>query len=109
MNRFRRRVYIKPTPTDLRKGFKGLYGLVVNTPQADILRGDVFVFLNRRRTLVKTLLWDGTGFRLTIKILSRGRFADLFRLEEKKFIAVSNQGLEYLLSGAPLHRVFRPK
>ena len=109
MNRFRRRVYIKPTATDLRKGFKGLYGLLNNAVQGDILRGDVFVFLNRRRTLVKTLQWDGTGFRLTIKILSRGRFADLFRLEEEAFITVSNQGLEHLLSGAPTYRVFRPK
>ena len=109
MNRFRRRVYIKPTPTDLRKGLNGLYAIVTNAYQADILRGDTFVFINRRRTLLKTLRWDGTGFLMTIKILAKGRFADLFCLEEDGLVSVSQRWLSFLLSGAPLYSVFRHK
>jgi transposase len=28
----------------------------------DILRGDLFVFFNRRRTQVRVLFWDRTGY-----------------------------------------------
>lgn len=103
------RIFIKPTPTDLRKGFNGLYGIVTNAFRADILLGDTFVFINRRRTLLKTLRWDGTGFLVTIKILAKGRFADLFCLAENGPVSVSQRGLSFLLSGAPLHSVFRAK
>ena len=53
------------------------------TPQMRILVGDldhdpfcgwVFVFRNRRATAVKALVYDGQGFWLNHKRLSRGRF-----------------------------------
>jgi transposase len=55
------RVWAYPHPADLRKGYNGLYGLVKEGLGRDPLSGDLFPFVNRRRTTCKVLLWDGTA------------------------------------------------
>ena len=61
--------------TDMRKGFDGLAGIVRNHLAADPLSGDVFVFVNRSRTQVRLLFFDGDGFVMIAKRLERGTFA----------------------------------
>lgn len=73
------RVFACPRPADLRKGYDGLYGLVTTTMGGDVLSGDVFLFVNRRRDTCKVLVWDGTGLCIFQKRLERGRFAALWR------------------------------
>jgi len=73
------RVFAFPQPADLRKGFNGLYGLVRNGLDRDPLSGDLYLFVNRRRTGCKILLWDGTGLCILMKRLERGKFAALWR------------------------------
>ena len=58
----------------MRKGFDGLSGLVKSGLGRDPLSGDVFVFVNRRRTHIKLLVWDRTGFVVYYKRLERGTF-----------------------------------
>jgi transposase len=58
----------------MRKGFDGLSGLVINEMGKDHLSGDAYIFINKRRTLVKMLLWDRTGFVIYYKKLSSGTF-----------------------------------
>jgi transposase len=72
-------VYACPRPTDLRKGYDGLYGLVKQGLGRDPLSGDLFLFVNRHRTGCKVLVWDGTGLCIFQKRLERGRFAPLWR------------------------------
>lgn len=43
------RYYLYREPTDMRKGFDGLAGLVVGCMKRFLLSGEVFIFLNRRR------------------------------------------------------------
>ena len=73
------RVWAKPSPTDLRKGFNGLYALVESELRKDPLSGALFLFVNRKRTGCKVLFWDGTGLCILQKRLERGRFAKLWR------------------------------
>lgn len=73
------RVWAWPRPTDLRKGYDGLYALVRNDMRRDPLCGDLFLFVNRNRTHCKILHWDGTGLCLYAKRLEQGRFAKLWR------------------------------
>ncbi len=59
----------RPGPT-----LHGLSGLVRSELKRDPLSGDVFIFLNRRRTHIKLLVWDRSGFVLYYKRLEEGTF-----------------------------------
>jgi len=61
-------------PTDMRKSFDGLSGLVKNQLCRDPRSGDVFLFINKSRDKIKLLHWDGGGYTLYYKRLERGRF-----------------------------------
>lgn len=50
-----RRILAYREPVDLRKSFPGLVGLVKGVLGEDPLSGSIFVFINRRGTLIKTL------------------------------------------------------
>ncbi|MBW2525113.1 MAG: IS66 family insertion sequence element accessory protein TnpB [Deltaproteobacteria bacterium] len=68
------RYWLYRTPADMRKSFDGLCGLVTSELGRDPLSGEVFVFVNRRRTHVKLLVWDRSGFVLYYKRLEQGTF-----------------------------------
>jgi len=68
------RYFLYHAPTDMRKGFAGLSGLVRQHLDQELLSGDVFIFINRRRDRIKLLMWDQTGFALYYKQLERGTF-----------------------------------
>lgn len=68
------RIYVATTPTSLRRSFEGLSNEVRTVLAADPVSGHVFLFLNRRRTQVKLLLWTRGGFTIVHKRLERGRF-----------------------------------
>ncbi|MCB9302619.1 MAG: IS66 family insertion sequence element accessory protein TnpB [Lewinellaceae bacterium] len=70
----RNRYFLYRSATDMRKGFDGLSGVVRNSLGMDPLSGDVFIFLNRRRTHMKLLVWEESGFVVYYKRLERGRF-----------------------------------
>ena len=59
---------------DMRKSFDGLSGLVSNELGRDPLSGEVFIFLNRHRNLIKLLHWESGGFVMYYKRLETGRF-----------------------------------
>jgi transposase len=61
-------------PADFRKGIDGLAGVCRRVLQADPFGGSVFIFRNRKGTSIKVLLYDGQGFWLCQKRLSKGRF-----------------------------------
>ena len=65
-------LYMKPT--DMRKGFEGLGGLVRSQMGSSPTDGSVYIFINRRRTLMKLLVWESSGFLLYYKRLEQGTF-----------------------------------
>lgn len=68
------RIFVATVATDMRKSFDGLAGEVQRLLAEDPLSGHLFVFFNRRRTMVKVLYWDRNGFCLIAKRLERNRF-----------------------------------
>lgn len=58
----------------MRKSMDGLSGLVNNELCRSPTSGEVFVFLNRRRTHMKLLHWEPGGFVLYYKRLESGTF-----------------------------------
>jgi len=69
------RVYFATAPMNLRRSFDGLSNEVRAVLGRDPLNGHVFVFLNRRKTQVKLLLWTRGGFTIVHKRLEQGQFA----------------------------------
>src|SRR3974390_864403 len=68
------RVFLCTRPTDLRKGFDGLSGLVQECFSQDLLTGHLFLFLNRRRDRIKVLHFDRDGLVIWYKRLEVGSF-----------------------------------
>lgn len=68
------RVFAYAEPVDMRRGFDGLYGLVTNVLKRDVLSGELFLFVSKRRKRAKVLFWDGTGLVVYAKRLEKGVF-----------------------------------
>jgi hypothetical protein len=68
------RVLVAIAAADFRRGIDGLAQLCRGTLSLDPFSGTVFVFRNRRATAVKILVYDGQGFWLCHKRLSKGKF-----------------------------------
>ena len=69
------KVFLCCQPTDMRKSFNGLSGLVTAGFEQDLFSGHLFVFFNRKRNYVKILAWDGDGLAIWAKRLEKGSFA----------------------------------
>ena len=68
------KIYAAAEPVDGRKGFDGLSSMVQATFGVDPLSGHLFVFLNKRRTQVRVLFFDRSGYCIMSKRLERGTF-----------------------------------
>jgi hypothetical protein len=68
------RVFICTSPIDFRCGIDGLIDVCKNTLKEDPFTGTLFAFINRGRTSIKLLVYDGQGFWMMVKRLSEGRF-----------------------------------
>jgi transposase len=68
------KVWLWDQPTDMRKSYDGLSALVKTKLEEDPLSGHLFVFLNRRRTQMKVLYFDRSGYCIWSKRLEQGRF-----------------------------------
>ena len=67
-------IFLCTQPTDMRKGFDGLSGIVRGAFGADPLDGSLYLFVNRRRDRIKILHFDGSGYWLYYKLLEAGTF-----------------------------------
>ena len=68
------RILVAIEPADFRRGIDGLARLAREQLASDPFSGCIFVFRNRRQTAIKVLVYDGQGFWLCQKRLSKGRF-----------------------------------
>lgn len=68
------KVFLAAEPVDLRASFYRLASYVRATPGADPQDGHLYVFLGKRRNLVKVLFWDRSGYCLFAKKLDQRCF-----------------------------------
>ena len=95
-------MYAFSGPVDLRKGYDGLGALVSGELAQNPLSGDLFLFVNRKRTMAKVLLWDGTGLCIYSKRLEQGRFACLWKAPGAESVRLTNSELQLFLEGSQL-------
>jgi len=94
------RVFAFTLPTDMRKGYNGLEGLVRNELHRDLLEGDLFLFVSRNRKRAKVLLFDGTGMCIYMKRLEKGRFAPLRCRDGGNQVVLTTSELSLFLEGS---------
>lgn len=68
------RILLGTAPADFRRGIDGFVALCQNELLLDPRDQSVFVFINRARTMIRALSYDGSGYWLLTKRLSRGKF-----------------------------------
>jgi len=96
------RVYACRAPTDMRKSFDTLGGLVMQQLGRDVMSGDLFLFVGRTRKLAKIIFWDGTGMCLFSKRLAKGRFAAPWARAGDGPLELTTTELAVLLEGSDL-------
>ena len=67
-------IMIATQPADFRCGVDGFVARCRNQLKVEPRSGVLFVFINRNKTMIRALVYDGTGFWLMTKRLSKGKF-----------------------------------
>jgi transposase len=96
-DRFSGNVYLAVGSTDMRKAINGLSILVEQAMDLNPFSGDLFVFCNRQRTIIKILYWDNNGFALWSKRLEKHRFK--WPTAPEDVVAIGVKQLTWLLAG----------
>ena len=87
----------------MRKSFNGLSEIARSTLKLDPLSGAAFLFTNRRRTLIKILYFDGTGYWVVAKRLEKGTFSWPQDIEEgRQKLTLKPTALAMLTDGIDL-------
>lgn len=85
----------------MRKSFSGLAALTRGVLEQDPRSGHLFAFFNRRRTMMKAIFWDRSGYALLAKKLAKGTFV-LPEADARGVVEVEATELLLLLEGIDL-------
>lgn len=96
------KVYLGLGTTDMRKSIDRLSLLVSEQLNHNPFSGHLFVFCNRRRTILKILYWDRNGFCLWHKRLERDKFR--WPESEREVKEISSRELRWLIEGLDMHQ-----
>ena len=98
-------VWLYRRPTDMRKSFNGLSTLAKQVLEEDPLSGALFVYVNRRRTQMRCLYFEGDGYCIWAKRLERGQFRVPFEGTEKERLDLNT--LKLIIDGIDPHSIRR--
>lgn len=96
-------------PTDMRKSFDSLCGLVINDLGQRPENGTVYIFINKVRNKVKLLHWQSGGFILYYKRLESGTFELPQYATEVGSLRLSYSQLILLIDGIAITNITRKK
>lgn len=103
------RIFVFTEPTDMRKSFNGLSGIVSEHFDVELLSGHLFLFFNRRRDCVKVLAWDRDGLTIWYKRLEAGTFELTALGAQGSSLEIDHVKLSMLLSGIDIASAKRRK
>lgn len=103
------RYHLYSHPTDMRKSFDGLSGIIRNELRGNPCSGDVFIFINRSRDKIKLLHWQGIGFTLYYKRLEEGSFELLEYDPQVGSITLSYAQIVMLVDGLSIKNIQKRK
>ena len=91
------KVFVKPGPTDMRKQINGLSIIVSEELEMDLFEGNLFLFCNRLRRILKIIYWDKNGFCLWLKRLERDKFP--WPMNRQEVTEITQEQFSFLLQG----------
>ena len=68
------RIFLRPGYTDLRKAVNGLAIIIEQQMAGEPFSGNVYLFCNRERKLLKAVYWEKNGFWLSQKRLEKDKY-----------------------------------
>ncbi len=93
----------------MRKGFDSLCGAVSSQMQMNALSGAVFIFINKKHTQVKLLLWEGDGLAVYYKRLEKGTYEMPCIDNYGSDVSITHEALHHILQGVCLSSVRKRK
>lgn len=75
-------ILVAVTPVDFRRQINGLIALCQQQYQRNPRNGVHYVFINRAKTMIRVLHYDGSGYWLATKRLSKGKYLSWPSAEE---------------------------
>ena len=78
--------------------------------KCDVLNGDIYIFISKRRNAIKLLRFEGDGFALFYKRLEKGTFEIPSTDSKSGALVISDNELIFILKGVSLSRIkYRPR
>ena len=99
------RIFIRPGTTDLRRAANGLAILVEQEMNGEPFSGNVYLFCNKDRKLLKAVWWDKTGFWLSQKRLEKEKYP--WPETQEAVRELSSEELSMLLKGIDFFRAHK--
>ncbi|MBP8091087.1 MAG: IS66 family insertion sequence element accessory protein TnpB [Phocaeicola sp.] len=101
--------YIYPYPTDMRKSFYSLSGIVTNNMGRNVQNGEVFVFINRTCTGMKILHMECGGLVIYQLKLEAGTFRLPEFDEESQTFTTNWSDLMLIVQGIDINKTKKYK
>ena len=100
-------IYVATIAIDFRKGIDGIVGFCKNNFNIDPFNGALFLFYNKNKNTFKILFYDGQGFVLVTKRLSKGKFLVKHQSNSNdlNYYQICHRALHVLFSNGNIHNV----
>ena len=99
------RIFVKPGPTDMRKQINGLSIIIEEDLDMDPFEGNLFMFCNKKKRILKILYWDRNGFCLWLKRLEKDKFP--WPMNRSETAEITREQLGMLLEGIDFWNVHK--
>lgn len=96
------RVFVYGELIDMRSGFERLHYFAKEKMKAEVNQGHVYLFFGKNRGRIKAIYYDGTGLVLVSKRIERGSFMNLFELNGRCEINLSE--LKLIFHGSVIRK-----
>ncbi len=99
------KIYVCKEPTDMRASYDTLFAKAKGVLNQDPFSGHLFLFINGKRTSIKCLFYDGTGFVIISKRMEKGLFSRINPMFREDIVLTSAE-FALFFEGADLEKRF---
>ena len=101
----RTKIFVSKEPADMRASYDTLFSKAKGVLNQDPFSGHLFLFINSKRTSIKCLFYDGTGFVIISKRMERGLFSRINPMFRGEIILTAAE-FALFFEGADLEKRF---